>query len=284
VWDRGVLVAAVGHRLAETDRRQLADTEELSRLVEPMSAAGVLAPATMLHVLHAEGVDAVAAAALVPAIGMGTSDAIRVLHDIWGADRLDTAAVLGATAEELRAAGCTAVELLAAAPRETLRSLDARESTWQRVGPSLLEAGYSQAEAIAHLAAHAPTPETFAVGVTTIIDDPLTAFAYSARRAGGDDLAVLSERYGLAPAEAAAVFASAGVALDRAIEATLVRCEHDVDATYELAVGVLGADESYVTAVLAGDVANVVGFTSAVPHGEAELVEVGVGYDAGMDQ
>ena len=261
VWDRGVLVAAVGHRLTEADRRQLADTGEPSRLVEAMSAAGVLAPATMLGVLHAEGVDAGVAAALVPAIGMATPEAIRMLHDTWGADRLDIAAVLGATAEELRAAGCTPVELLAAAPRETLRSLDTRESTWQRVGPSLLEAGYNEAQAVAHLAAHAPTPETFAVGVTTIVDDPLTAFAYSARRAGAEDLAVLSERYGLAPAEAAAVFASAGVALDRAIEAVHLRCDHDVDATYEIAVGVLGAGEDYVTAVLAGDVSNVVDLT-----------------------
>ena len=44
VWDRGVLVAAVGHRLSEADRRQLAGTGEPSRLVEAMSAAGVLAP------------------------------------------------------------------------------------------------------------------------------------------------------------------------------------------------------------------------------------------------
>jgi hypothetical protein len=214
---------------------------------------------------------------------MAIPDAIRLLHDTWGADRLDTAAVLGATAEELRAAGCTPVEMLAAAPRETLRSLDTRESTWQRAAPSLLEAGYTEAEAVAHLAAHAPTPETFAVGVTAIVDDPLTALAYSARRAGAEDLAVLSERYGLAPAEAAAVFASAGVALDRAIEAVQVRCDHDVDATYEIAVGVLGAGEDYVTAVLAGDVSSVVDLTPAVRRDDVELVEAGVGYDAGME-
>jgi hypothetical protein len=284
VWDRGVLVAAVGHRLTEGDRCQLAVTGEPSRLVDAMSAAGVLAPATMLGVLHAEGVDADMAAALVPAIGMATPEAIRELHDTWGADRLDTATLLGATAEELRAAGCTPVELLAAAPRETLRSLDTRESTWQRVAPSLLEAGYSEAQAVAHLAAHAPTPETFAAGVTTIVNDPITAFAYSARRAGAEDLAVLSERYGLAPAEAAAVFASAGVALDRAIEAVHLRCDRDVDATYEIAVGVLGAGQDYVTAVLAGDVLNVVDLTSAsAVRADVELVEAGVGYDAGME-
>ena len=71
VWDRHVLVAAVGHRLTEADRRQLVETDEPSRLVEVMSAAGVLAPATMLRVLHAEGVEAAVAAGLVPAIGDG---------------------------------------------------------------------------------------------------------------------------------------------------------------------------------------------------------------------
>jgi hypothetical protein len=136
---------------------------------------------------------------------------------------------------------------------------------------------------VAHLAAHAPTPETFAVGVTTIVDDPLTAFAYAARRACADDLAVLSERYGFAPAEAAAVFASAGVALDRAIEAVHVRCDQDVDATYEIAGCVLGAGQDYVTSVLTGDVANVVDFMRTSPRDELEPVDARVGCVAGME-
>ena len=195
------------------------------------------------------------------------------------------AALLGATAEELRSAGCTPIEMLAAAPRETLRSLDARESTWQRVGPSLLEAGYSEAQAVAHLAAHAPTPETFAAGVMTIVDDPLTAFSYAARRVDAEDLAALSERYGLAPADAAALFAAAGVARDRAVEAVHLRCDHDVDATYEIALGILGATADDVTSVLVGDVPNIVDITSVTASVDAvdELVDAGVGYDAGMD-
>src|SRR4051794_41684665 len=102
-----------------------------------MVGAGVLAPATMLAVLHAEGVEIATAIALVPALGMAVPDAIRILHDHWGADRLDVAAQLDATADELREAGCTPAELLAAAPREALRRLDERESTWTRVGPTL---------------------------------------------------------------------------------------------------------------------------------------------------
>jgi hypothetical protein len=94
---------------------------------------------------------------------------------------------------------------------------------------------------------------------------------------------VLSERYGLAPAEAAAVFASAGVALDRAIEAVHVRCDQDVDATYEIAGGVLGAGEDYVTSVLTGDISNVVDFIPTRPRDDVELVDAGVGYDPGME-
>jgi hypothetical protein len=252
LWDRQVLVVAVGHRLAEDDRRRLGETMDPAVLVESMAAAGVLAPATMLKVLHAEGVPADTAAGLVPAIGMRVADAIEALHRDWGADRLDIGARLGATVEELRDAGCTPAELLAAAPRETLRSFDCRESTWERLGPALLEAGYTEAEAIAHLAAHAPTATAFAAGVTTIVDDPVVALAHAARRAEPEDLAVLSERYGLAPAETAAAFAAAGVAARHAVEALHLRCDHDVDATYELA-GVLGIGDDVVTSILSGE-------------------------------
>jgi hypothetical protein len=283
VWDRRVLVAACGHRLTDADRADLTTTSDPSRLVDLMSAAGVLAPATMLRVLHAEAVPADAAAVLVPAIGMAVPDAIRVLHEVWGVDRLDAAAHLGSTAEELRAAGCSAVELLAAAPRETLRSLDTRESTWVRVGPSLLEAGYTEAEAVAHLAAHAPTPEAFAAGVTAVVDDPTAACAFAARRAGAEDLAVLTERYGLTPGEAAAAFAAAGVRSDVAVEAVHLRCDHDLDATFEVASHVLGVGGDVVTAILTRNVAEVVALDAQHPSIDdiGEMVEVATG--AGID-
>jgi hypothetical protein len=283
LWDRGVLDAAVGHRLTDADRRQLADTRDPGVLVEVLAATGVLAPSTMLQVLHAEGVTADVAAGLVPAIGMPVAEAISMLHQDWGADRLDVAAQLGWTVEELRAAGCTPVELLAAAPREMLHSLDRRESTWERVGPSLLEAGYSDTEAVAHLAAHAPTPETFAAGVTSIVEDPAVALAYAARRASGEDLAALTERYGLTPAEAAIAFAAAGVASARAVDAVHLRCDQDVDATYELALGVLGVGGDIVTAVLAGDVPAAVALSSSrAPELDVdELVAAGV--DGGLE-
>jgi hypothetical protein len=283
LWDREVLISAIGHRLTDSHRRELAGTGDLSVLVETMSAAGVLTPATMLRVLHVEGVSADVATGLVPAIGMAAAEAIRMLHAEWGADRLDIAARLGATVDELREAGCTPAELLAAAPREMLRALDRRESTWVRVGPSLLEAGYSEAEAVAHLAAHAPTAETFAAGVTTIIDDPVTALAYAARRAGAEDLAVLTERYGLSPVEATAAFAAAGVPTGCAVEAVHLRCDHDIDATFELAVDVLGVSGDLVTSVLTGELPHVVELSS-VGTERAELDRlVGVGVETGIE-
>ena len=87
LWDRGVLIAAVGHRLTEADRRQLTETADPGVLVEAMVAAGVLAPATMLGVLHAAGISGETATGLVPAVGLAVPDAIRILHDEWGFDR-----------------------------------------------------------------------------------------------------------------------------------------------------------------------------------------------------
>jgi hypothetical protein len=262
LWDRGALVDAIGSRLSDSDRLQLAETTDPTILVESMAAAGVVAPATMLAVLHAEGIAAEAATALVPATGIGVADAIRILHADWAADRLEIGAQLNATLEELREAGCGPTELLAAAPRETLRSFDERESTWTRVGPTLLEAGYAAAEAVAQVAAHAPTPATFAAAVSAIVDDAVTALTYAARRAEPERLAALTERYGLSPDQAAAAFAAAGVPVDRAIEALHLHCDHDVDTTYELATGPLGAHGYLVTAVLAGDVSTVVALPS----------------------
>jgi len=241
----------------------------------------VLAPRTILEVLRAENVPVDEVVRLVPAIGLGVPDAIASIHDGWGADRLDVAASLSATVEELRAAGCTPTELLAAAPRETLRSLDSREGTWERVGPSLVEAGYTVGEAVAHIAAHAPTPQTFVAGVVTLVDDAPTAFALSARRAGPEDLAALSERYGLDPNETARVLASAAVPLDRAVETIHLRCDHDVDATYELALSLLGADGQFIHHVLVGEQPAIVELAALTPT--SELVDAVSRPDSGLE-
>lgn len=280
-WDRSLAAGVVGHRLADHDRQMLVATQDPTELVDALIATGVLAPRTILAVLRAEDVPLEEVVGLVPAIGMAVPEAIKRIHEDWGADRLEVAASLGATVEELRSAGCTPTELLAAAPRETLRSLDSREGTWERVGPSLLESGYTVGEAVAHIAAHAPTPQTFVAGVVTIVDTSPTAFALSARRAGPEDLAALSERYGLDPYQTACALVAASVPLDRAIETIHLRCDHDVDTTYELASAVLGADERLVTQVLVGEQSPVVELAALDP--ERELVDAVSGPESGVE-
>jgi hypothetical protein len=278
-WDRAVLVQTVGHRLADVDRQRLATTTDPAVLVEVMHATGVLAGATMLDVLHAEGTDAATAAALVPALGVPVPEAIRRLHDRWGMDRLDAGAAVGATVEGLRAAGCTPVELLAAAPRETLRSLDARESTWEIAATTLLESGYTHAEAVAHLVAHAPTPAACAAGITAIIEQPVTAFALAARRADPEDFAVLSERYGLDPAETGHALVAAGLSAPTVAEVIAVRCDHDPTVTADLVAEVLGDTRAALTLrsdVRVSDTVATLTPPPPVPDVAGVLVEAGV--------
>ena len=154
-------------------------------------------------------------------------------------DRLDAGAHLSATPDELRAAGCTTVEMLQAAPREVLRRLDTREHTWELAGHALLEAGMSPAEAIRQLACHAPTPETFAAGVHEIEPDLQPAFAVAAREASVADLVALSERYGLSPAETAEALATACATPTLVANVVDERCDGDLAATVDACAAVL---------------------------------------------
>ncbi len=262
-WNRDTLVTVLGGRLGDADRAELATTTDPARLVGLMGDAGVAAPATMLAVLRAENTDLDAALGVLPTMGMAVGDAISQLHRLWDADRLTVGTALGATVEELRAGGCTPVELLAAAPREILRRLDSREHTWTLTGPALLDAGYSPAAAVAHLAAHAPTPATFAAAVAAITDDPVAGMALAGRCAAVEDLAALSERYELSPDDTASVLAAAGVATATAVAVVSVRCDGDLDATCALAADRLGLAPTDTAALLEPD--PITPITPAVP-------------------
>jgi hypothetical protein len=239
---RGDLDRIVGARLTDADRTRLRAPEtKASALADLLSSTGVLAPATVIAVLHHEGADAETAAALVPAIGLPVPDAVRELHARWGMDRLDAGRHLAAAPDELRAAGCTTAEMLQAAPREVLRRLDTREHTWELAAHSLLEAGMTPAEAIRQLALHAPTPETFAAGVADLEADPALAFPTAVRQASPPDLAVLSERYGLSPGDTAEVLASACAPPELLVQVVARRCDGDEQATIEACRPVLDA-------------------------------------------
>jgi len=257
-WSRETLVAVVGHRLAEGDRSDLATTNDPSRLVDLMGSVGVLSPETMLRVLRAESVDLDMVVGLIPTVGLAVPDAIRQVHAGWGADRLSVGMELGATVDELRAAGCSPVEMLAASPREELRRLDTREQTWVNVGPTLLEAGYTEAEAVAHLAAHAPTPSTFAAAVEAVVENPWQALALAVPRAQPDDLAALTERFEMSPSDTAAVLAAVGAPLSTAVSVVGIRCDDDREATCEIAQRHFGIGRDEVLARLEGIDPNVV--------------------------
>lgn len=246
--DAGTLTRAdldrlVGARLTDVDRAALIDpATPPERLVDVLTSTGAVGPPAIVAVLHHDHVDGPTVARLVPAIGLPVADAVRELHARWGMDRLDAGAHLSATPDELRAAGCTAVELLQAAPREVLRRLDTREHTWELAGQALLEAGNTPTEAIRQLAAHAPTPETFAAAVHHIDPDLHHAFAVAAREASRPDLVALSERYGLSPAETAQTLTVA--CANPAVVANVVadRCDGDLEATVAACAAVLTPD------------------------------------------
>jgi hypothetical protein len=234
---RELLVDVIGHRLDPADRARLADpTVQAAEFAELLGATGVLTPPTTIAVLAHERVDVDQVAALIPTIGLPIADGVRALNELWNVDRVAAGQMLGATVVELREAGCTPAEMLASHPREVLRSLDARPHTWEFAAATLLEAGMPVDTAVRQLAAHAPTPDAFAVAVFTIVEDPIAAYAYSARHAQPDDLAALGERYGLDPDTAAQLLADAGTHPTTAIEALTIACSGDtrtVDALAE---------------------------------------------------
>jgi hypothetical protein len=283
-WSRDELVTIVGHRLTDNDRASLATTTDTTRLARHLVDVGVLAPSTILSVLHAEHADVGTVLDLVPSLAMPVPEAIRMVHRDWDVDRLDVGASLGATTDELRAAGCTPIEMLSAAPREELRRLDSREQTWVAVAPTLLEAGYSVAQAVEHLAAHAPTPEAFAAGVTTIIDSPLEAFTFAARRVGGGDLAVLSERYELSPIETAKMLAVACVPSHTAAQAVLLRCDGELEVAAEMCERFLGLSDTQTRALLSNELTNaIVPIGAAADHDLDQLTAATVGATVGID-
>jgi hypothetical protein len=249
-WRRDDLVQLIGHRLTNSDRDELSRTRSPERLVELMAAVGVLTPPTMMRVLWAEGVGADTAASVVPALGIDRTSAVRMLHDEWGVDRLRAGAALGASTDELRDAGCSAREMLVAAPREELRRLDTRESTWVQAGAALLDAGYERQAAVDELAMNAPSPSTFAAAVQAIIPDPVEGLALALANAALPDLASLSERYGLSPQETAHALAAACADTETAVAVLDARCEGDIDVVTQLAVSVLAIDTDTVRAAL----------------------------------
>ena len=241
-YTRTELTALIGHHLDEPDRLRFEHADP-GDLVDLLGAAG-LTPATTVAVLHAEAADAETMAGLLPTIGIPMSDAIGVLRNRWELSSLDAASALGATAEEMRDAGCTPVEIMAARPRDILRALPEDPQLWELAAGTMATAGHRPQVIAAHLVAHAPTLDAFAAGLTVGIDDPATGLITASRCAAtGHQLAAASEAYGLSPAQTASTLHTASAAPEVVLDAIDARCDHDLNTMAEIATDVgIGAD------------------------------------------
>ena len=235
-YSRRELAAMVGQRLDEPDRQRFEGAQP-GELVELLGAAG-LTPAATVAVLRAERLDGETVAGLLPTVGVPMPDAIRVLHEHWDLPTTDAAVALGATAAEMRDAGCTATEIMATRPRDILRALPEDPHLWELAAGTMATAGHGPNIVAGHLVAHAPTLDAFAAGIAAGIDDPATGLALTARHgANGDQLAAASEAYGLSPAETATVLVDAGTQPGLVLDTLDARCDHDTDTALTIATG-----------------------------------------------
>ncbi|HZA83235.1 MAG TPA: hypothetical protein VFC13_17485, partial [Actinomycetes bacterium] len=176
-------------------------------------------------------------------VGVPMADAIRVLHDRWDLPRTAAAELLGATAGEMRDAGCTPVEIMASRPRDVLRTLPDDPHLWELAAGTMATAGHPTPTIARHLVAHAPTVEAFAAGLTVIAEPPDGLVVAARCQAHGDQLAAGSERYGLSPVETASILT--GVTDPTVVLDTLAgRCDGDTDSAVAVATQAgLGPDD-----------------------------------------
>lgn len=258
-WERRLLVDVIGSRLTDVDAERLAAPDATAaELVELMADSGRIGPVVALRVLHAEGHDPSTLARLVPDIGLPVPNAITEIAQLCGMPRLDAGDLLGATTDELRASGATTAELLAHSPAAILRTLDTRPETWERIGPTLMEAGYDAATALRHVANHAPTPSTLALGIESVTDAAgltstdaaAAAFTVIGRKVTPEDLAAVSERFGLDPFETASTLDAAHVPVADLVHAVVARTDGDQEAARTVLGGAVGLSTTDFDAAL----------------------------------
>jgi len=231
-YSRSELADLIANRLdtAQAERLTVAAPAELAEL---LGIAGASA-ATTVAVLHAEHVDADTVAGLLPAIGVPMAESIRVVHERWQVPMGVAAEAVGATATEMRDAGCSAAEIMAARPRDVLRTLPDDPHLWELAAATMANSGHPTSVIVNHLVAHAPSPSAFAQGLTAAAD-PADGLSFAARsHAQPEHLAAASEAYGLSPAETAGLIVGIAAA-DVALDTITSRCDGDRDAATALA-------------------------------------------------
>jgi hypothetical protein len=235
-YNRQGLASMIGPKSADTDNAAIAtaDHEQLARIT---GSAGLTA-ATTIAVLNADNCPVDVIAALLPTLGVPMSDAIRVLEARWDTPKIEAARMVGANGTEIRAAGCTAAEVLALRPETILRNLPDEPHLWELAAGAMTTSGHSTLVVIGHLVEHAPSAETFAAGLVAAIDEAAVGIGVSASlRARPDYIAAASERYGLTPCETAQILRAENAPLTQALAIVGHRCNFDDDAVLEAWAG-----------------------------------------------
>jgi hypothetical protein len=231
-YTRDRLVEMVATKLSDNDCADLSNADH-ARLATLLGSAGLTA-ATTVAVLYADGCSAETAATLMPTIGVPMSDAIRALNGQWNLPNLEAAQLVGATGREMRAAGCSATEVLTVRPESILRALPNEPHLWELAAGTMATTGHSPTAVVGHLINHAPDAVTFAAGLTAAIDDPTLGVGLAARlRAQPEFVSATSERYGLTPAETATILRDERVPMTQALATLAHRCGFDDAAVIE---------------------------------------------------
>ncbi len=249
-YDRAALVELVSPQLDDPQRVVLEQGPSAEDLVDLLGAAGA-SPLTTAAVLHIEQVDAAAAGPLLGMAGIAPAEAMHVMCDKWGATLLEAAEHVGASADEMREAGCTPAEILASRPLDALKSLPDDPHEWHLAGGTLATTGQSVDEVTGIMASRAPSPECFAAGVAAAVNDPAHALALSAKRGmPAEALAALTERYDLSREEAGRALVTAGVADKLAVQTVHWRCGADPVLTGQIAQSTLGLSAAEIAVSL----------------------------------
>jgi hypothetical protein len=141
---------------------------------------------------------------------------------------VEAARMMSATGAEMREAGCNAAEILAYRPESVLERLGRDPHLWELAAGTMATTGHTPATVVGHLIQYAPTPECFAAGITTAIDDPSTGLSIASQlRSQPDRLAATAERYGLTPSDAAFVLRDVGAPATQIVATLGELCDYD---------------------------------------------------------
>jgi hypothetical protein len=233
-YQRSDLAVLVGAHLDPEARETLEGDLSPSALAELVGTAGVTSQTTV-RLLRAEGVSAEDVADLLPVLGIPPAEALRALHEGWQVSLSHAAELAGASAADMRTAGCSATEIMLVRPREVMRHLSADPALWDLAAGTMATAGHPAHEVVAHLASHAPSPECFAAGVAAAVDDPAVGIALAVRQGlPAEALVATSERYGVAPIELASALADAGASAPVMVPSVLARCDGDAELATQI--------------------------------------------------